>query len=189
MKGSLGHKYIAIGAALFALAGIMDGIAMFASHSMLMRLSSFFVWVIAICILIYAGFLIGRAVREVYSGSLLGIVREYPGSIYNLIGISALVFIETPIYILDLLYTSSGEFSWLFVINTAVSAFCFANLALASRVAHLSDVKPETGQAEELPVRVDILAVKAYVALINTFLLAIKPVSRVFGEALEECFE
>ncbi|MFC1717112.1 histidine kinase dimerization/phosphoacceptor domain -containing protein [Candidatus Poribacteria bacterium] len=189
MKGSAGRRYIAIGAVLFVLASIMDGLAMFEFPSMKLRFSAFFIWVIATCILLYAGFLIGRAIRRMYPGSLLGIAREHPTSMHNLIGIAAVAFIGTPIYALDVLYTPSGESSWLFVINTTISAFCFANLALASRVAHLSDVEPETGRVEKLPVRADILAVKAYGALINTFLLTMKPASGVFGETIEEYFE
>ena len=93
MKGSLGHRYIAIGAALFVLAGVLDGIAMFAYGNMALRLISFFTWIAAIGILIYTGLLIGLAIQKVYSGSLIGIFREHPGSILNLIGISALILI------------------------------------------------------------------------------------------------
>ncbi len=189
MKGSVGRRYIAIGAALFVLAGIMDGLAMFQFPSMKLRLSAFFIWIIAICIFIYASFLIGRAMRRMYSGSFLGIAREHPAAIHNLIGIAALALIGTPIYTLDVVYTSSGEPSWLFVISTAILSFCFANLTLGSRVAHLSDVKPETGQLQKLPTEADILTVKAYGALINTFLLTMEPVSGVFGETIEEYFE
>ena len=189
MKGSAGRRYIAIGAVLFVLGTVIDGLTMFEFPSTKLRFSAFFIWVIATCILIHAGFLIGGAMRRMYSGSLLGIVREHPASIHNLAGIAAVALIGTPVYAVDVLYTPSGESSWLFVINTAVSAFCFANLALASRVAHLPDVKFETGLVEKLPVRTGVLAVKAYGALINTFLLATKSVSGVFVEAIEGHFE
>lgn len=189
IKDSSGHRYIAIGAILFVFAGTMDAVAVFASHTAQLRFSAFLVWIIAICLLAHAGFLISRAVRKAYSGSLLKIAREHPGTIHNLSSILILILIETPIYILDLLSTPSGAFSWLFVFSTLVSAFCFANLAFASRATHLSDIKLEKESSEELPVRADILAVKAYGDLINTFLLTMKPISGGFGESIERYFE
>jgi len=189
MRDSPGRKYLAIGAAIFVFSGIIDGVAMFIISNSVLRLISFVLWLIAICMLIYSGLLIGKAIQKVYSGSLPEILWEHPGSMYKLIGISVLVLIGTPIYIMDLVYTPPGEFSWLFFVNIVISAFCFANLALASRVYLSSDVRNGSGGTAELPARSGVLAVKAYGALTNTFLLAMKSSSSVFEETLEEYFE
>ncbi|MFQ6052352.1 MAG: PAS domain S-box protein, partial [Candidatus Hydrothermarchaeota archaeon] len=188
-KGSREHYLMIASAMLFiviSMIGVVDTLFFPGSG---LHLSVFFVWIIALCILIYGGLLAGKAIQKVYPSSLLKIAWEYPGSIHYLIGVSVLVLGGIPAYLLDILHSTSGEFCWYSVFSIAIWGFCFANLTLGARTYCLSGVEREEEQEEVILFRDDILAIRAYGALINKFLTPTKPFSGLIRESLLEYFE
>lgn len=188
-KGSRGHQLATVSGMLFIVISLIGTLDAFFFPGSGLHLGIFFVWIVALFTLIYGGFLTGKAVQKVYPRSLLEIARKYPGSIYYLTAISVLVFCGIPVYLLDILWPISGEFSWYSVFNMAIWAFSFANLTFATRAYCLSDVKGGEKQGEVILFRDDILAASAYGALINKFLIATKPFVELIEQTLLEYFE
>ncbi len=126
MKGSVGRQIMAIGAILFVSATIIDAIdAIFIHDNEWNYISAFFVWIIALFTSIYGGYLVAKDIQAVYPLSLMKLSFKYPGSIHNLIGFSLLVFLGIPIYILDIIYSRTEQFSWTSVVLNLVWAFSF----------------------------------------------------------------
>jgi len=179
-KGSRRHQLTTVGALLLIIVSVIGSVDIFFFPGSGVRLTVFFMWIGALFILVYGDLLIGKSIQRTYNRPLLKMVGWYPGSIHNLIGISLLVFGGIPIYLLDILRSPSGQFSWYWVSKIAIWAFCFANLAFAARIQSPSG----QGRKEEEPIllRDDVLTARAYGALINAFLAAIKPFARATSE-------
>ena len=93
----------AFGAILLSVFSVASTAAPFLLPGNGLRLSLFFLWLGALSVLIYGGFLAGRAIQRFYTGSLLKITLRHPGSVYDLVGIVGLAFLGVPLYSLDLL--------------------------------------------------------------------------------------
>lgn len=181
IKVSRRHQLTTVGALLLIVASVVGSkdVLFFASSSL--RLTVFFAWTGALLVLIYGNLLIGKSIQRTYNRQLLKMVGWYPGSIHNLIGISLLVFGGIPIYLLDILRSTPGQFSWYWVSKIAIWAFCFANLAFAARIQSLSGLG-RSEQEEEILLRDDVLTARAYGALTNAFLVAIRPFAGATSE-------
>ncbi len=189
MKGSRVRQIMAVGAVLFITARTIGVVDVFFFTGIGLHLSAFLMWIVALFTFTCGSFLVVKAIQKVYLGSLLKIAWEHPGWIYNLIGISVLVFIGIPIYVLDILHLMPGEFSWYSITDTNVRLFGFASLATAARIHCLSGVKLESDQEEVIPPGDDVLAARAYGAIINTFLPTMRPAAGLFKETMLEFFE
>ncbi len=189
MIGSRGRQLIALGAVLFIVAAITEAADILLLPNIGLHLSAFSVFLIALATFIYGSFLNAKAIQKVYSGSLMVIVWKHPGSIYDLIGISLLVFCGMPLYFYHVLRSAPQNLSWLSVISVSVWTFSFADLLQAARIYGLAEVKPETARREAIPLRDDILAARAYGDLVNTFLPTMRPVAGLFKETLLSYFE
>lgn len=181
VKDSRGHKIITVGALLLIIVSVIGSVDSFFFPGSGVRLTVFFMWIGALFVLVYGNLLIGKSIQRTYNRPLLKMVGWYPGSIHNLIGISLLVFGGIPVYLLDILNPASGQFSWYWVSRTAIWAFCFANLAFTARIQYVSSLG-RSEQEEAILLRDDVLTARAYGALINAFLVAIKPFARASSE-------
>ena len=188
IKGSRGHQITAVGALLLIIVSILGSVDILFFPGSGLCLVVFSAWTGALLILVYGGLLVGKSIHMAYGGSWLKMTRWYRGSINNLIGISLLVFGGIPVYLLDILRFASGQFSWYWVSRISIWAFCFANLAFAARIQCLSGPGRKE-QEEEILLGDDVLTAMAYGALINTFLVAIKPFAGVISEPILEYFE
>ncbi len=188
VKGSRRHQLTTVGALLLIIISVIGSVDIFFFPGSGVRLTVFSMWIGALFILVYGDLLIGKSIQRTHNRPLLKMVGWYPGSIHNLIGISLLVFGGIPIYLLDILRPASGQFSWYWVSKIAIWAFCFANLAFAARVQSLSGLG-RSEQEEAILLRDDVLTARAYGALMNAFLEAIKPFARATSEYVLACLE
>ncbi|MGQ9609091.1 MAG: PAS domain-containing hybrid sensor histidine kinase/response regulator [bacterium] len=194
MKGSAGRQIMAISAILFISASIIDAVdAIFLTNNELNYLSAFFVWIIALSTFIYGGYLVAQDIKTVYPFHLLELPFKHQGSIYNLIGITLLVFLGIPIYILDIIYSRFVLFSWTSVFLNLIWAVSFGNLMQASRL-HFSAVqtikeKPEIEMKSLELLKDDIFTINAYIDFINNFLQKTGPAMHTFRDLITDFFE
>ncbi|KKM74678.1 hypothetical protein LCGC14_1397950, partial [marine sediment metagenome] len=181
IKDSRGHQIIAVGALLLIIVSVIGSVDGFFFLNTRLRLAVFSVWTGALFVFIYGGLLVGKSIQRAYGSSWLKMTRWYPGSTNNLISILLLTFGAIPVYLLDILRPASGQFSWYWVSKITIWAFCFANLAFTARIQSLSGLG-HSEQEEAILLRDDVLTARAYGALINAFLVAIKPFARATSE-------
>ena len=190
VRDSKGRRIAAVGAMLLIIVSVIGSVDIFFFPGSGVRLTVFFMWVGALFVLIYGDLLIGKDIRRTYDRPMLKMIVWHPSSIYDLIGISLLVFGGIPVYLLDILRPVSGQLSWYWVSKTAIWAFCFANLAFAARIQTLSGQgRKEEEEEEAILLRDDVLTARAYGALINVLLVAIRPFAGVIGESIVEYLE
>ncbi len=181
-EGSRRHQLTTVGALLLIIISVIGSVDGFFFLNTRLRLAVFSVWVGALFVFIYGGLLVGKNILRVYGSSWLKMTRWYPASTNNLVSILLLTFGAIPVYLLDILRPASGQFSWYWVSKTAIWAFCFASLAFAARMQSLSGQGRKEEEEEVILLRDDVLTARAYGALINAFLVAIKPFARATGE-------
>jgi len=191
MHGSRGCHLKTVGAVLFIVAGVNTTVDMFLLPSSGLRIGALLLWIVGFLILVYDAISVGRAIQKVYPGSLLKIALRFPGSIYNLFGISILAFYIIPICLLDVLYPKSSAFSWNSVLIYALWTFCLAGLVLSvkTRTHSLSIVPYEEKQEEVVLLRDDVLVARAYSSLINRFLENAKLALQIIRESVSEYLE
>lgn len=189
IKGSRGHQIMAVGALLLIIISILASVDIFFFPSSRLGLTVFSAWTGALFVLVYGGLLIGKSIQGAYGNSWLKMTRWYPGSINNLIGISLLVFGGIPVYLLDILRSTSGQFSWYWASRIGIWAFCFANLAFAAKIQCFSGLGRKKQEEEAILLRDDVLIAKAYGTLVNNFLAAVRPFAGAVGMSIREYFE
>jgi len=172
MYGSRGRYLKMVGAILFLVAGVNTSVEMLIFPSTSLRICALLWWIVGILILCYDVISGGRAIQKIYPGSFLKIALRFPGSIYNVVGISILALYIIPVCLLNLLYPKSGALSWSIVLNYALWT-CFSVslvLSVKTRIHSLSRVPSEEKQEEVILLRDDVLVARAYGSLINKFL-------------------
>ncbi|MEW6069325.1 MAG: ATP-binding protein [Candidatus Thermoplasmatota archaeon] len=180
MKGALGRRIMAYAGVLFIVAEVIGAIdALFFPGSGLVY-GEFLVWLIALVVLVFGGFLVGKTIQKAIPASLIKLAFTIRRGIYYLMGIVALLFVGLPVFILDLWPLRVG-FSWYSVISIAIWAFCFTNLAIGTK-ADYSVARPSAAAAaaaadskEIALLRDDIIAVRTYGAITNMVLATAKP--------------
>ena len=188
VRDSKGRRIAAVGAMLLIIVSVIGSVDIFFFPGSGVRLTVFFMWVGALFVLIYGDLLIGKDIGRTYDRPMLKMIGWHPSSIYDLIGISLLVFGGIPVYLFDILRPVSGQLSWYWVSKTAIWAFCFANLAFAARIQTLSG-QGRKEEEEAILLRDDVLTARAYGVLINALLIAIRPFAGVIGESIVEHLE
>lgn len=172
MFGSNSRYLKMFGAILFLIAGINTTIDVLIFPSNVLRLSALLLWIVGLVILGHDVISGGRIIQKIYHGSFLKIALRFPGSIYNLVGISILLLYIIPVSLLHVLHPKPNAFIWNNVLSFA-SWTCFSLslvLSVKTRMHSLSRVPSEEKQEEVIFLRDDILVVKAYGSLINRFL-------------------
>ncbi len=189
VQDSRARRIAAVGALLLIIVSVIGSVDIFFFPGSGVRLTVFFMWIGALFVLVYGDLLIGKSIGRIYDKPILKMVGWHPSSIYDLIGISLLVFGGIPIYLLDILRSTSGQFSWYWVSRIGIWAFCFASLAFAARMQSLSGQGRKEEEEEGILLRDDVLTARAYGSLINNLLMAIKPFAGVISESIAEYLE
>ncbi|MDI6916908.1 MAG: hypothetical protein QMC80_03835 [Thermoplasmatales archaeon] len=174
MHDSLGHNFMAVSAILYLTASIIGTIDAYYPKTVL-HLATFSIAVAGLFFIIAGGYQRWRNIQKVLRTPLLKILTMMPHASFYLTSEVALVLC-VPFYIMDILHrVGEGGLSWLSFITASLLGFAFVLLTVAERRFHLA-VQPSAaaGGEETALLRNDILAVRSYAALTNTFLATIK---------------
>ena len=188
MPGPLGHKLMAFGAIGFIIFAIVEVVNIFLFPGAGLAYISAVIWAAGVSLIVAGGFLWGKMIKEVHEISMFDVLFTYAE--YYLVGIITLVFIGTPVYLLDLLQPLAREFSWLSVGSVSVWAFAFVSLAIGERKFYFATRLPVAAR-EELMLRDEIRALGAYLSLTNGLLARVAPAIGISGvkDLLARCVE
>lgn len=189
MRGPLRYKFMAFGAIGFLIFAIVEAVETLLFPGSGLGYSATAIWVAGLSLIVAGGFLRGKMFKEVHGVSMSKALFMLPYAKYYLVGIITLVFIGTPVYLLDLLQPLAREFSWLSVSNASIWAFAFVSLTIGERKFYFA-TRPQVVAPEEL-LRDEIRALGAYSSLTNGLLARIAPAISISGvnDILARCAE
>ncbi|MDH5443426.1 MAG: hypothetical protein OEX16_03885, partial [Hadesarchaea archaeon] len=188
MRGPLGHKLMAFGAIGFLIFAIVEAVDIFLFPGSGLVYGAAAIWVAGLSLIVAGGFLWCKMIKEVRGVSMFKVLSTYAE--YYFVGIITLLFIGTPVYLLELFWPLAREFSWLSVGNVSIWAFAFVILTVGERKFYFA-TRPLVAAREELLLCDDIRALGAYSGLTNGLLVRIAPAIGISGvkDILARCAE
>ena len=170
LKTACAQYLMVTGVFFFVLTGIVYPMRIFVIHGgVVSRILTFVLFVLGVAFILagetYSAIIVGRSYRK----SWFKVMRESPHRMYRLVGISVLLFFAVPFWTLSL---SVGALSILSVGAAFGSMFAFLILAIGEKRFYFGMRFEE----EELLLllRDDVLVVRSYVTMLNTFLTTAK---------------
>jgi hypothetical protein len=195
MRGPLGHRLMAFGATSYIATLIIGAVDAFFFPGSGLVFGSTAAFLGGFLLIVAGGISRGKEVKRVHGGTIFKVLVIFPHARLYLIAISTLLFIGVPIYLLDLFPLFVPGFTWFSVGFVGILAFAFVILAVAEREFHLA-VRPSAAAAaaarpEELLLREDIRALRAYSSLTNGLLARMASAIGASGvrEVLARCAE
>jgi GAF domain-containing protein/PAS domain-containing protein len=192
MRGPLGHQLMAMGGVLFMAATIVGAVDHFFLPGSGLVYVEFFIWIAGLSVIVSGGMLRVKEIQRIYRVPLFRILTMMPPARFYSVGIAVLLFISLPISTLSVLSPLRPKPRWLNVGNTILWAFAFVIMAMAERRLHLamrpSAAAPVAG-VEEMLLREDILALRAYSDLTNRLLATAIPAigAETLRDVLRKC--
>lgn len=192
MRG-LWWRYLSfITAFLFALAGTLRTLDLFAYPNSALRISALIFWIQGFLLLYFDTFSTLKPRRKTLRlGAFWKETLKSPGVVYKLIGLAILLFYIIPTSVFGLRQAVSNPFHWKVAFEYGLGCCLLLNLTVSTRrrVKHYSRV-PSMDASEDLSsMRDDLFVITAYGSLINGFLSHAKLVSSIFKDHLQEQLE
>ena len=195
MRGVLRHRLIAAGSITSIVALIASAIEFLFFSGPIMASPVLGIWILAILLLVFGGISRAKDIRKVLKVSGVKSIPMLATVRYYLIGIIVLVFCHMPLRVLSLSYGHFGAASidWTDAAGACTLAIAFVILGVGERRLYLT-TRPSAvvvGSKEISLLQSDMLAVRGYETLTNTFLARVKPVigDNILRKTLTDYFE
>ncbi len=198
MRGALGHRLMAAGSVTSIVGLIVSAIEFLFFSGPIMALPVLGIWILAVLLIVFGGILRGKDIRRVLKISGVKSILMLATTRYYLIGIIVLVFCHMPLRVLSFSYRHFGAASinWTDAAGACTLAIAFVSLVVGERRLYLTTRLSATvvGSKESKEIGLlqsDMLAVRGYEALTNTFLARVKPVisDNILEKTLTDYFE